>query len=499
MEKPQNKKTLNRNIKVISGVILLLFVAIMAYMIYFQTFMADEIAKKPGNVRYMVERNRVLRGVIYDRNGEVLSYSERQDNGKQKRIYQGGEAFAQILGYTRGSIISGLEQNMDETLITDEFEFNVNKDNLKEVLRDPTKALNRTSKGNNIVTTLDSQLQRRAYDLLDDELGEKGSIVALNPKTGEILAMVNRPSYDPNELDETFADLNKLNHDDGVFTNNAARGTYAPASTFKMITLIAALENLDGVEERTFEDNGTLQVKVGQSISNVEGNEYGNISLEKAFQVSSNVVFGGLAVELGAAKVGAVAERFGFNQVLKRKGFTITDSKFPGTIPKSEDGRTAAAGIGQGAVSAQPLQMAMVGGAIANDGMLMAPRLVRSVQKYDGTTKETFDQELYNTVADVDIAQTVKSYMKNNVDSSKNQTMKDLAKIRGAGKTGTSQDKYITTDGENIDVNNSWFVGFAPYEDPEIVIAVMVVNGGSGSGKAASIATKLMTWYTENR
>ncbi len=499
MEKQQNKKTLNRNIKVISGVVLLLFVAIMAYMVYFQTFMADEIAKKPGNVRYAVERNRVLRGVIYDRNGEVLSYSERQDDGKQKRIYNGGAAFAQILGYTRGSVISGLEQNMDETLITDEFVFNVDKNNMLEVLRDPTKALNRTSKGNNIVTTLDTQLQNRAYDLLGDSLGQNGAIVALNPKTGEILAMVNRPSYDPNKLDETFAELNKLNYDDGVFTNNAARGTYAPASTFKIITLIAALENLDGVQERTFQDNGLLKVKVGKDIPNVKDISYGKISLEKAFEVSSNVVFGGLAAEMGADKVGAVAERFGFNQVLKRKGFTITDSKFPSDTSKSEDGLTAAAGIGQGAVTSQPLQMAMVAGAIANDGMLMAPRLVRSVQKYDGTTKETFEQELYNTVADVDIAQTVKSYMKNNVDNSKNQTMKALARIRGAGKTGTAQDTHINTYGETYDVENSWFVGFAPYEDPEIAIAVMVVDGGSGIGKAASIATELMTWYTENR
>ncbi len=499
MEREQNKKTLNRNIKVISGVILVLFVAIMAYMVYFQTFMADEIAKKPGNVRYAVERNRVLRGVIYDRNGEVLTYSERLENGKQKRIYNGGEAFAQILGYTRGSVISGLEQNMDETLITDEFVFNIDKKNVLEVLRDPSKALNRTSKGNNVVTTLDSQLQKKAYDLLGDRLGEKGSIVAINPKTGEILAMVNRPSYNPNDLDETFGNLNQLNYDDGVFTNNAARGTYAPASTFKIVTLIAALENLDDVQDRTFQDNGKLEVKVGLPISNVNGNTYGKISLEKAFEVSSNVVFGGLAIELGANKVGAVAERFGFNQVLKRKGFSITDSKFPTDIQKNEDGLTAAAGIGQGAVSTQPLQMAMVAGAIANDGLLMEPRLVRSVQKYDGTTKETFDEKLYNTVADVDIAQTVKSYMKNNVDSSKDKTMKKLALIRGAGKTGTSQDTYTNTQGEKLDVNNSWYVGFAPYEDPEIAIAVIVVDGESGGGKAAAIATELMTWYTKNR
>ncbi len=499
MEKEQNKKTLNRNIKVISGVILLLFVAIMAYMVYFQAFMAEEIAMKPGNVRYVVARNKVLRGPIYDRFGEVLSYSERQEDGKQKRIYQGGEAFAQILGYTRGTVVSGLEQNMDDVLVTDDFEFNIDKENLAEILRDPTKAIHRTKKGNSVVTTLDTQLQKKAYDLLGDTLGEKGSIVALDPKTGEILAMVNRPSYDPNLLDDTFEELNQLNYDDGVFTNNAARGTYAPASTFKIITLISALENLDGVEGRTFNDNGVLDVKVGQDLRNVDGNKYGDISLETAFRVSSNVVFGGLAIELGADKIGSVAERFGFNQVLKIKGFTITDSVFPSSIAKKDDGLIAAAGIGQGSVSTQPLQMAMVAGAIANDGMLLEPRLIRSIQKYDGTTKETFDKKLYNTVADANTSQTVKAYMKNNVDASSNKTMKKLALIRGAGKTGTSQDTYTKTSEEKIDVNNSWFVGFAPYEDPKIAIAVLGIDAGSGSGMAASIATELMTWYVENR
>src|SRR5690554_1902245 len=129
------RKALNKNIKIISGVILLLFMGIMGYMLYFQATMAEEIAAKPGNVRSAVERNRVLRGTIYDRNGTVLSYSERQDNDSQKRIYQGGAAFAQTLGYVTKSTVTSLESYMDKTLVTDEYEINVTRDNFFEVFR----------------------------------------------------------------------------------------------------------------------------------------------------------------------------------------------------------------------------------------------------------------------------------------------------------------------------------------------------------------------------
>ena len=489
---------LNKNIKIISGVILTLFIAIMGYMLYFQAVMAEDIAARPGNVRAAVERNRVLRGTIYDRNGTILSKSERQDNESQKRIYQGGAPFAQALGYATRSVVTGLENIMDKTLVTDEFEMNISRNNFLDVLKDPTSIIHRTKVGNNVITTLDSELQKRAYELLGDDLGSAGSIVALNPKTGEVLAMVNRPSYDPNSLDQIYEELNKKGGDEGVFVNKAARSRYAPGSTFKIITLIAALENIDGIEERIFEDQGELKVKSGKAIPNVNGNIYGRIGLEEAFSVSSNVVFGGLAIELGGDKLADVASRFGFNKELSFEGINIGNSTIT-PHSKNDDGLLAQTGIGQGEVGTNPLQMAMVAAAIANDGRLMSPRLINAVQRYDGTMKETYEPELYQTVANIGTAQTVKAYMKNNVDSSRSDVMNVLSGIRGAGKTGTAQDKYVLTSGEETPVINSWFVGFAPFEDPEIAIAVVVLDGGSGGGKAATIATELMKWYTENR
>lgn len=502
MKEDARRKALNKNIMILSGVILALFIGIMGYMVYFKVAMAADIASKPGNVRYAAQRNEVLRGTIYDRNGAVLSSSERLESGSQKRIYSGQKFFAQILGFISNSGTTGLESYMDKTMITDEYKLNINRSNLLEILKNPTEAIQRTKAGNNVVTTFDSALQQKAYELLGDDLGDSGSIVVMDPKTGEILAMVNRPSYDPNNLDKEYENLLKKTKDDAVLLNKAARGTYFPGSTFKIITLVSALENLEGVTERTFEDNGELDVKVGKDLPNVDGNIYGSIDLKKAFAVSSNVVFGTLAIELGGDKLQETAEKFGFNQTFELNDMTLGKSIFT-PYSKKDDGALAASGVGQTGVSTHPLQMAMVASAIANDGELMTPRIVNSILKYDGTTKEIFEPKLYNTVTSVEIAQTVKSYMVNNVNSSTNKNMKALSAIRAGGKTGTSQDKYVTTGdtetGNSIDVINSWFVGFAPSEDPKIAISVIVLDGQSGGGKAAKIAGDLMSWYLENR
>jgi len=494
----ERKKALNQNIKIISAVILMLFVGIMGYMLYFQSVMAEEIAKKPGNVRMQVARNEILRGTFFDRHGRVLSSSERVSSNKQVRSYAGKEAFAQVLGYEMGSVRTGLEHAMDEVLMTDEFTYSFTRDSLEELLRNPASILHRSKEGNSVVTTLDQELQWRAYELFGDALGEKGSLVAIKPKTGEILAMVNRPSYDPNRLNEDFEKLNEKNYDDGVFINQAAQGAYAPGSTFKIITLLAALERLKDVDTRTFVDEGVLVVQNGQNLPNINGIKHGRIDLQRAFAVSSNVVFGSLAIELGGNVLAGVAERFGFNEVLEAP-FLYTGKSQVTPFQKEEEGALASSGVGQNGVAASPLQMAMVTSGIANDGDLMTPRIVRSILRYDGTTKEKYDPTLYKSVASVDTAQRVKAYMKNNVDSSNHPNMNMLADIRGAGKTGTAEDRYLLTSGESINVVNSWFTGFAPFEDPKIAIAVVVIDGGSGIEKAASIAAELMTWYMNNR
>lgn len=502
MKENLKKKDLNRNIIVLSSAILIGFLAVISYMIYFEVFKAEDIKTDQGNIRYAAKRNEVLRGNIYDRDGNTLSYSERDSNGKQVRIYKGGKEYAQILGYVSNRGITGIENYMDRYLIKDDFTFSLNADDIKNIIKNPSGNIKRDKKGNNIKTTLDTSLQNLAYDLMGDDFGRKGNIVALNPKTGEILAMVNRPSFNPNILDEDYEELLKKGKDDGVLLNKAARGTYFPGSTFKMVTLASALENLEGIENRTFYDDGILKVNVGKDLPNVNGKSYGEISLEKAFSVSSNVVFGSLAIELGGEKLAEKANDFGFNDDLNLNDMTVSKSIFT-PYSKKDDGLLAASGIGQTGISTHPLQMAMVGSAIANQGKLMKPFVVKDILKSDDSLKESFEPLLYKESLTEKNAETIKAYMVTAVNSATNQNALLLQQIKAGGKTGTAEDFFVESsdDDEGIrrTVENSWFVGFAPYDNPEIVVAVNIIDGGFGSGEASRIAGILMSRYLENR
>ncbi|NLC65903.1 MAG: penicillin-binding protein 2 [Clostridium sp.] len=503
MKEDLKKKDLNRNILVLSSAILIGFLAIMSYMIYFEVFKAEDIKTQQGNVRYAAKRNEVLRGSIYDREENVLSYSERDSSGKQYRVYSGEKEYAQILGYVSNRGITGIEHYMDKYLIKDDFTFDLSPEYIKGFIKDPGEKIRREKKGNNIKTTLDPRLQEIAYDLMGDEFGKKGNIVALDPKTGEVLAMVNRPSYNPNNLDENYEELLKNTKDDGVLLNRAARGTFFPGSTFKIVTLASALENLEGITERTFKDEGILKVNVGKDLPNVNGTSFGNIGLDKAFSVSSNVVFGSLAIELGGEKLSKTANDFGFNEDLNLADMTVSKSIFT-PYSKNDDGLLAASGIGQTGVSTHPLQMAMVGSAIANNGKLMKPYVVSHILKADNSVKEKIEPTVFKESLSYENADIIKNYMVNAVNSSTNQNALVLQNIKAAGKTGTAEDFFVESseseqEGIKRSVDNSWFVGFAPYDNPEIVVAVNIIDGGYGSGEASRIAGILMSRYLENR
>lgn len=178
--------------------------------------------------------------------------------------------------------------------------------------------------GHNLKTTLDYTVQKAAYDALGDN---KGSVVVLNPKTGEVLGMVSKPSYDPNKLDEIWGSINK---DKNIpLINRATAGLYPPGSTFKIVTALSALENMSGVMNRTFQDNGSLDLGGGYSLSNYGGASYGSLDLKGAFVHSSNVVFGSLALELGNSRLKGTTEKFYFNKEVPTDGIAIESSKFP--------------------------------------------------------------------------------------------------------------------------------------------------------------------------
>jgi peptidoglycan glycosyltransferase len=466
---------ISNSIKKVLIIFLICFIGLISYITYFEIIVGPKIVNSPYNKRMWVKRNEVLRGTIYDRNGKPLTKSERINAETQKREYTGGELFAHVLGYVDIKYgITGLERKYDEELMSTDI-----KDNVKNLLLNKGKTEEKI--GNSLKTTLDFETQKKAYDMLGDN---KGAVVALNPKTGEILSMVSKPSFNPNNLQEIWADINKDKN--FPLINRASAGLYPPGSTFKAITAISALENIPGIKNRTFEDNGSLYISKDYSLHNFSGEVLGSLSFKDAFTHSSNVVFGSLGLELGNDKLKQTAEKFYFNKEIPADGIPVEASKFP-TLKNYEKGSIAQSAIGQSSDLASPLQMAVVTSTIANSGIMMKPYLVKDVVTSKGQLVKNIQPESLGQITSADTANTMKDFMKSVVQEGTGVNAA-IEGIEVGGKTGTADHQYEGKDAPP----HSWFIGFAPYNDPQVAVAVIVEDGGQGGKAAARIASEVM-------
>ena len=476
---------LSKSVRHVMTIFLVCFIALISYIAYFQIFKGPNIANDSGNVRLWAKRNEVLRGTIYDRNGTELAISERIDETSQKRTYLYDYLFAHPLGYIDQTYgLSGLEENYDEVLRTS----NTLTTSFRSLLKNMDfstfiSSLNSDEEkiGNGIITTLDLELQRVAYNALGNN---KGAVVALNPKTGEILAMVSNPSFNPNDLASEIERANEGSEADTPLLNRAIDGRYPPGSVFKTVTLSSALENIDGVASREFDDEGKITFDDGTELNNFAYEVHGIIDLRRAYRVSSNVVFGTLAMELGNEKLKSTAESFGFNSVIEGEGLTIAESIFP-TLKDYEEGNIAQSGIGQGSVLSTPMQMALVAATVGNDGILMRPKLVNTIVDKNGNTVRNIASDEIRRAIPSDVAATVRDYMKYLVDNNIYR-WPAFEGTNAGGKTGTAD--YNLPDGSEA-VPHGWFISVAPMDDPQIAVAVIVENGESGAGSAATIAS----------
>lgn len=486
-EEPKELERLTVSVAKVMTVFLTLFILLIAYISYFQIFKAPNIANKSTNPRVIAQRNEFLRGPIYDRNNQVIAESEKTGKLSQNRKYPYNDLFAHPIGYSDDRYSrSGLEQTYDDYLrdnnkIPVSFEGVINK--LKSVISsgDSPKV------GNSVVTTLDVNIQKAASDALGNR---KGAVVVLNPKTGEVLASVSKPSFNPNDLENVMASTapGKENEKNKILINRATNELYAPGSTFKVVTLSSAYENISGIGNKVFQDNGTM--KIGNTtFSNQDGTKHGPIKVTEALKVSSNIVFGTIAMDLGNDKLKTTAEQFGFNENIPVNGIPkMATSGFP-TLDASEKGNIAQSGIGQGAVVATPMHMALVASAIANNGVMMEPTFVKEVKNSDNETILKIDSKEFKTAISGDIASKVRSDMTNVVSGQSRAEFSDLRAINAAGKTGTAD--YKLANGKD-GTPNAWFIGFAPADNPKVAIAVIIEEGEAGGKYAAPVAGKVM-------
>lgn len=438
------------------------FVLLLGTLTYIQFFDAKSLQANAWNSRTLYESYGSQRGSIVVNGVDIASSVESNDGYAFQRTYSAPELYAGITGYYSSIYgATGLESAMNEQLSgNSDAQF---YDRLAQMFTGGS------SQGASVELTIDPELQQLAYTLLD---GHKGAIVALNPKTGEILAMVSTPSYDPNALsshnsESVLAQYATLNEDSNhpLYNRAIAGDTYAPGSTFKIIDAVAALESgkydansvIDNPQNLTLPNtNVTLPNYVGGQCSTQT-----TATIEWALAQSCNTPFAQIAMDLGEDTIAQTARNFGYGQDL-RIPLPVSQSVFPTNMEKSQ---LAQAAIGQYDVKTTPLQVAMMSAAIANDGVQMKPNLIRSVKSHNLSSLYEFSAEELKRSTSADVANQVTDWMVNDVDNG----IASAASVNGvkvAGKTGTAE---IGDSG----LNNSWFTGFAPADDPQVAIAVV--------------------------
>jgi peptidoglycan glycosyltransferase len=334
-----------------------------------------------------------------------------------------------------------------------------------------------------VYTTLDVHLQEVAYNALS---ARKGAIIVSNPKTGEILAMVSKPDFDPNEIATQWDSLIADKSPDAKLLNRATQGIYPPGSTFKIVTALAYLkDNAGKYSDYKFTCNGHYS-KDGSTISCYHGENHGYVDFVSAFAKSCNSAFADIGLSIDRKTFGSTVNSLLFNSELP---LNMIYSQSTANI--SEDSSVddvMQLSIGQGTTSVTPIHMNMITNAIANDGVLMKPYLVTGVKSEDGKVVKSFSEETYKRLMTKEEALTLTGMMEQVVQSGTGTKLKDLS-YTAAGKTGSAEFNSSTSD------SHAWFTGFAPAEDPEVSVTIIVEDAGSGGSYAVPIAKRIFDAY----
>ncbi len=476
---------MDRQIRKLGIALLVLFLIAFAQVNYIQVFAADRIAEDPANAqRQLIAEYKVDRGSILAADGTTVLASSRKSPGalRFQRRYPHGELYAHETGFY--SFVFGrteLEQSYNDFLTGDAAEL------LPQTLTD--LVLGRPKQGATIVTTLVPKIQEAAAAAAQAEAGDV-AIAAIDPATGDVLALVSEPTYDPNPLASQDPEVvrdswDELNADpEKPLLSRASDELFPPGSTFKLVTASAALENGFGPESLWPNPNELDLPLTDATIENFGGSTCSGgsqITLADALRQSCNVVFGAVGLELGADKLAAQARAYGFTaeagEDLVPFDIPWTSGVFP--APETFEGRdpaVAISAIGQQDVAANPLQMALVAGAIANDGVEMQPRLVTEARDPSGRVIAEFQPQEFSRPLSSENSAALTQMMVGVVEAGTG-TAAQIPGVTVAGKTGTAQHG----DGENP---HAWFVCFAPAEAPRIAVAVIVLDGGSLGSEA---------------
>jgi peptidoglycan glycosyltransferase len=461
------------------AVVAALFALLIVWTTRWTVIQAKSLNDNPLNHRTLIASERIKLGRILAADGTVLAKSVAAPGRTWTRQYPTGSKFAQAVGYAYVSSgrFAGLESQYRDQLRGSDT-------NLSSVFG---QLGNGQQVGDDLYTSLDPKAQQAAINGL---AGQAGSVVALDPRTGAVLAMYSNPTFNDNDLKS------------GSTFDLALQAQVPPGSTFKVVTTTAAIDS------GRFTPNSTLNGDSPKTISGVplanDGNQsFGNVDLTTALTQSVNTVFAQLALDVGIGRMTDYMKRYGFyakppldypaSELDSSKPYSPKGHPYPPGSSQEDIGRIA---IGQGGLLVTPMQMAMVVAAVANGGKLMTPHFATKVVNSDGQTVQTIGSSVFHQVMKPSVAQAVNQMMRKVVEEGTG-TPAQLGNISVAGKTGTAS---IGAAGQNL--TEPWFVGFAPANDPKVAVAVTVekTQGGYGATVAAPIARNVIqTLLSEGR
>lgn len=478
---------MNKELRRVSVLILAMFLALCTSSTIIQVVQQEQLQADARNTRtlyasFSVERGRILAGDTV-----IAQSTPSNDQYRYQREYPQGELYAPVTGYfTLHGENTGLEGALNTYLsgrANEQF-----LDRLNQILT------GQTPRGATVLTTIDPVVQQAAWDALGDL---QGAIVAIEPSTGRILAMVSKPSFDPNLLAGHDQALVVQNYDqlladprEPLINRTLVGDLNPPGSTFKLVMTSAALSNGYTPDSQLPNPPSFVLPETSTTITNSGGSACGGgetTSLATALRLSCNIPFANLGAELGYKAIHDQAVAFGFDDPELTVPMPVAQSVFP--KPESE-AQLMLQSFGQGNDRVTPLQVAMVSAAIANGGEVMVPNLVESVTAPDLSVLQAFEPTVYGRAISADVAAIMTQLMVANVGSG----VANGARIDGvdvAGKSGTAQNG-------KTDPYTLWYTGFAPADDPQVAVAVLLEDGagkgqsGSGNGTAGPLAKKVI-------
>lgn len=477
---------MNRAIRHVGIGVTVLVLLLVAQLTYLQVYDADHLANDPRNIRAALRDFSKPRGKILTSDGQIVARSVKTgDELKFQRLYPLGPLFSQIAGYQ--SFVfgdTGVERTYNNEL--------AGRDPLLQI-RNVSDVLAGKEPIGNLVLTVNAGLQNAARDALG---GQRGSVVVMNPKTGAILAMYSNPSYDAQPYAghsskdvQAYNQLLRANADKPDLPR-AYRERYPPGSTFKVVTASTALMTGQVTPETNFPTLSELKLpQTNNTLKNFGGESCGG-TLARSFQQSCNTTFGQIGLDL-ADQFPPGMERFGIYSAPPldvSPGAAASTGPPPGSFQQNKP-NFAFAGIGQGDVFVTPLEMALSASAVANNGQIMAPHVGDRITDADDNSVKSIDPKGWKTAISPEVAATMKTLMISVVEGGTG-TAARIPGVSVAGKTGTAQNQSGAP--------HAWFVGFAPAEDPQVVVAVIVEHGGdagseaTGGRVAAPIAAQMM-------